>query len=448
MAETNYHINYSFEDIQRYLNGSMTAKEMHDMERAALNDPFLAAAIEGYTASDFSQSQKHLNEIAAALQGEKEKTKVVPLQQNKNYWWRVAASVAALIGVGAFTFYLVNSGSKDSKKAQSDLVQVQPKESAAEKLNDSNASAPAKDTALPMIADNKLYNKKEATVDQLQLHYSKTQPSAEAEKSASSIVPFNQFPDSGNVTISANRNAEANNTNNNDAVAATPEIQKEMKVDSTIFLKALPGRVSGITTTEGFLNKLNTFSGRVYDNNNKPLPGALVNAGKKTATATDANGNFLLTSADSILNVYVSSVGYQSLNAQLSTKYTNNLYVIPDHQSLSEMVVSGYSNKKKSLNKSATPDTDSAYPLGGWQNFSNYVQLSLRGDDTSETYSSAGGNVELEFWIDKQGNPYDIKITKPLNDSTNAAAVDIIKNGPRWMPAQKNKKAKVTIPFH
>jgi hypothetical protein len=49
MAEQNTHINYSAEDIERYLKGKMSAKEMHDMEKAALQDPFLADAIEGFS---------------------------------------------------------------------------------------------------------------------------------------------------------------------------------------------------------------------------------------------------------------------------------------------------------------------------------------------------------------------------------------------------------------
>jgi outer membrane biosynthesis protein TonB len=38
---------YSADDIQRYIDGKMTAGEMHAIEKAALEDPFLADAIEG-----------------------------------------------------------------------------------------------------------------------------------------------------------------------------------------------------------------------------------------------------------------------------------------------------------------------------------------------------------------------------------------------------------------
>ena len=56
MAEQNAHINYSVEDIERYLKGKMSAKEMHDMEKAALQDSFLADAIEGFINASFEKS--------------------------------------------------------------------------------------------------------------------------------------------------------------------------------------------------------------------------------------------------------------------------------------------------------------------------------------------------------------------------------------------------------
>lgn len=43
------HIYYTLQDIERYLNGSMTPQEMHELEKAALTDPLLADAIDGYS---------------------------------------------------------------------------------------------------------------------------------------------------------------------------------------------------------------------------------------------------------------------------------------------------------------------------------------------------------------------------------------------------------------
>ena len=39
---------YTAADIERYHAGSMPAEQMHALEKAAMEDPFLADALEGY----------------------------------------------------------------------------------------------------------------------------------------------------------------------------------------------------------------------------------------------------------------------------------------------------------------------------------------------------------------------------------------------------------------
>ena len=104
MAESSTHINYTFEDIQRYVQGKMSATEMHALEKAALQDPFLSDAIEGYREVPSPLAQQHLNEINAALQKEKQDSKIIPLKKN-NQWFRIAAVIILLAGVGVIGAY-------------------------------------------------------------------------------------------------------------------------------------------------------------------------------------------------------------------------------------------------------------------------------------------------------------------------------------------------------
>ncbi len=100
--ERNSSYNYSFADIDRYVSGIMSAAEMHDIERAALQDPFLADAIDGYREKDSQQSQQHLNEITAALQGVKSESRIIAMPKKRNYAWLIAASSIAVIGISIF----------------------------------------------------------------------------------------------------------------------------------------------------------------------------------------------------------------------------------------------------------------------------------------------------------------------------------------------------------
>ena len=97
--------NYTFTDINRYVSGGMSAAEMHDIERSALQDPFLADAIEGYRDADGQQSLQHLNEITAVIQAEKAEPKVVAMPQKRSYAWLAAASLIAVAGISVFLLY-------------------------------------------------------------------------------------------------------------------------------------------------------------------------------------------------------------------------------------------------------------------------------------------------------------------------------------------------------
>jgi hypothetical protein len=55
-------------DIEKYLKGELTPAERHALEKKALNDPFLADALEGaeqIKAADFSNDVTQLNEQIA-----------------------------------------------------------------------------------------------------------------------------------------------------------------------------------------------------------------------------------------------------------------------------------------------------------------------------------------------------------------------------------------------
>ena len=68
MSEGNHIEKFSAAVIEKYHKGLLTAKEMHELEKAALEDPFLADALEGYalpdiaTATDLQDLKNRLDE--------------------------------------------------------------------------------------------------------------------------------------------------------------------------------------------------------------------------------------------------------------------------------------------------------------------------------------------------------------------------------------------------
>ena len=151
MAEKEANTNYGFSDIHRYLNGQMTAKEMHDMERAALQDPFLADAIEGYENANKQQSEKHLNEITAAVQGNHQRGKIIAISKRKRYGWLAVASVLFCLGISVFVLYQNKNNNKLAVVTSNDVKRGKTKDSFDHENN--KLSAPKEDSVAVTMRD-------------------------------------------------------------------------------------------------------------------------------------------------------------------------------------------------------------------------------------------------------------------------------------------------------
>jgi hypothetical protein len=140
-------VHYDAADIERYYNGQMTVAERHALEKAALDDPFLADAMEGYSSrqvnvhADMNELNKRLDERTG---------KVVPIKKSRYAWLRIAALLLLMISGGLLTYNYFFANRKN------DVAIVETKERAANKdsitsnqqANESKNDSPAatKDT--------------------------------------------------------------------------------------------------------------------------------------------------------------------------------------------------------------------------------------------------------------------------------------------------------------
>src|SRR6478736_9827875 len=98
MKQDQEHIKtYSARDIQQYLEGKLSPAEMHALEKAALDDPFLADAIEGYTVVNTEQQNDDLHSLRLDLE------KRINKQQKKSTLfpiWMRAAMIVLAVSIG------------------------------------------------------------------------------------------------------------------------------------------------------------------------------------------------------------------------------------------------------------------------------------------------------------------------------------------------------------
>lgn len=417
---------YGAPDFERYYAGQMTAQEMHALEKAALDDPFLADALEGYKLTRTPVAD--VAWLKEQLQGKTRRVKVVPLVPKKNFpILRIAALVLLLAGAGWGVHSLMDHRSDrlalEQKQESAPVVQKTPEavvvtdtaSKTIQPLKEESAATPAPPTAtLPRRSAKKpvIRTEERATV-------------------TAAAAPVTEVKDADSGQPMLLRRADAR-----DVTA----VQRKAEV----LPPALEGRVAGVQLQE--VAAANTFQGRVVDANNQGVPNATVSLrNNRTGVTTDVAGNFSLNATDSTVKATVSAVGFESQNITLSRQQEKNDIVLqPNDQGLNEVVVVGYGKKKRGP-LARSRHTEAPAPAQGWDHFEDYLQKNRKPASALSPKGLKGG-VVLTFEVNRKGAPTDIKVDSSLSPQYDAEAVRLLREGPKWK-RPKEARGKVTIHF-
>jgi hypothetical protein len=458
MAENSNIKNFTAVDIEKYHRGLLTPQEKNALEKAALEDPFLADALEGYGIPGLHVSAD-IQELKKRLSDKIEQTKAIPISAkttNRFYWWRVAAVILLIAGAG-YLVYQVGFSKRSNDIAQSQAGKKNQADDNGFRSGNSN----------------------------LQNTNQSLSPSGPAEKS-------NQPDTNANITTTPSPKQPSSipaltGKNNNSGIAAA---QKDNKSPSVFTQDDSEVKEAGIKKTEGkilaatknpvadgdgvtdisdksktaALNKAsqevttirrsdiqyrgNIFHGRVLDVNNNAIPFAnITNTSDSVGTYADAKGYFSLVSTDSVLDVEVKSVGFNNLNVRLKNTVNDNTVVMEEERTVAEKILmdTAKSNAIKRSMKPITP-VEEAEPEDGWGLYDTYVLNNIKVPETIKL-NDKKGEVEVYFEIDKNGEPFNFKITKSLCEACDKEAIRLIKEGPKWKRKAKKGRATVTISF-
>jgi hypothetical protein len=258
---------YTADDFKRYHAGAMPTAEMHELEKAALEDPFLADALEGYlNTPSFENDIKELKERL----NKKRNKKIFSISSvAQSGWWRIAALFIIIAGAGYF-FYKVNLTEKENTIAKNDIATSAIKTDSTVALKTDSVSA-ANDIAFENHQPGKFEEKKKTILPQ----------------------------------IESNKEKEIR-INENKKPALSPAPEMKTKKDFAY------SEVNKIAANENNLQDSSRFllKGRVTDEKGEPLAFATVKDNSNNAALTDTTGKFLLRSPDSNAIATISAPGY------------------------------------------------------------------------------------------------------------------------------------------
>jgi TonB family protein len=436
-------INYTAADIEKYWSGGLSSVEMHAMEKAAMDDPFLADALEGY---------REANSAVAGLDTLKEKlakrvgasVPVVNLKYKRFAWMRAAAAIIIIAGAGLLIQQLFFNRNNDS------LATFDTKEKQSE-----NAKQ------LPPIVQDSINKNKDlqAIADTPAKSAQKWSLSATINSTVHTPVDSNKKNEESDIVLQKNEpvnvtagletfaNAERKSGSAKEKADAGRSINdssalNDKKADGLRSVAKPQAKPAGNEDDRlGNLALNNTYNYRVVDAQHNPVPFAnVMNTRDNVGTYTDIRGHFNLVSSDSVLNVQIRSLGYNAANYRLVPGSAQPGDLVLKEDERPETVVQ---NRKVVSSVSRKDSADIEEPEVGWGNYNTYVSNNIQIPETVRAKNTRR-DVELSFDIDKTGQPINIKVTRSSQcKECDEEAKRLLKEGPKWK--RKGKKSKATI---
>ncbi|HEX6427414.1 MAG TPA: carboxypeptidase-like regulatory domain-containing protein [Niastella sp.] len=462
---------YSAADIQRYVQGKLSAREMYAMEKAALDDPFLADAMEGMQQAladhDENLVTGQLNQLQQQFQTRTAGTGKVVAFKPFRYWQAVAAAVVVIIS-GVWIYSLVTN----PDGSNTEVVVAQRKQPTPAPVVADTQEMPVSTDSITMqgntanattrSTDTYYKNKKEVTAS---TPVPAAPPAPEtpslARQKTDSLKP-NMDDNRGDIASNKKVTAKDVAAEKQEAAptpaAAVPEsLMKARRTEDakaqersreteliTIAKSDSPKKSSGYNNN--FSNNLSgVIKGQVTDLNNNPVANAYVQIPKNNNNIiTDKTGFFKIPVSDSVVDVAVNVTGYGTQNFRLQNNAAmNQLQLQPANAALNKPVVNEVKGKKVALNRSNYPSTmvHDAEPVNGWAAFDQYLEKNKK---TISAGIISAGHVVVSFQVNKKGTLSDFKIEQSLSKTYDDEAIRLITEGPAWK-LLKGRKARITV---
>jgi CarboxypepD_reg-like domain len=404
---------YSAEYIRKYLDGQLSDQAMQLLEKAALEDPFLADAIEGYEESrkqavSFETGIADLRaKLAERINQRKRKTGIL-FQLSK---WQVAASFLVVIGLAIFTVNYVNKkpGITQTNPRPEPTTETS-KKPPQENINRDDSIKPDEQTiaAVKPLKTGKIsINKKEKALSQKADESIPDQNTGKSSATVSSGVFTDTLQETEKSELLAKKDVTA-------PVAGTIQGLKVEEYSGT--------DVKRIGSPSG-----NYIKGVVIDDKGMPIPFAEVNLkGTNRHVFTDTAGFFKLYMKDPRLAalIYVQPTGYESVSAELKpdSNITNTIQMRPSSVVLNKAVLLKY-NKPPSVI--------------GWDAFYSYIDSNKK---INTTDSLLKGEEVISFLLHPDGKLSSFKVEKSVSKAHDEEILRLIRLAPALKSQEKKKQ--------
>lgn len=425
-------------DIENYLTGKLTPAEMHALEKRALDDPFLADALEGAALIDATDFSKDIAELNQRIAKQKSSTWLWPM--------RIAAGVA-LVAVSMIAVWLFLKQDQEQTLAlqpetSNELPKTQPKIETPPPT-ETKQSAPAPDTTSPASQ-----SKKEIHSTPRVKRSKQPAPLVAETKTAEQLPELSETLADNNVTkdnvsepATSIARKETSKVTSND-----PEKKQEIRLPSANEIKIAEGYIAAVDARPTIV------TGRVLSaEDGTPLPNVSVALkGTGVITKTDAHGRYSITANSREKTLVYSSEGLESTEVKIDGIDSTYLPV--------KIEMTDAAQEEAAVETSGMRDfgptnvyTIPAHPETGNRAFKQYLEKSYKYPKEARDLK-VEGTVMIEFKVDATGALSEFRIVRGIGNGCDEEVIRLILQGAKWIPTTKdgtpvNDKARVKFKF-
>lgn len=437
-------------DIEKYLRGELSAAEMHALERAALNDPFLAEALEGVEHAGGADNFLHdLHKLNKSVHQRSHKRKHKTLQ----IWGWTTAAAATLLLVLISGFMVITLLREQRRELQA--------QRAEERLLLEMTSS--RDTLTVVLPPRIAYHES-GTVEPPSREQSTSGQRREApsvQRAPDRAQGDQQQSDEIQTAPEEAADTKAQLRENQDAErepialadvpeTITPEEKPEEEEPEEISKRyskkaespVVAGQVRSETPSPSRAAQVETAArvlrGKVTSSTDGDgLPGVnVVVKGSGVGTITDVDGNYEIIVSEKDPTLVFSFIGFQRHEVRATGHQEVNVSLEEDVASLSEVVVTGFGVES---GKAISGPYRSPEPSGGRSSFKDYLSKAVR-YPAEAIQNKTEGRVTVRFSVEPDGKLTNFEVIKGIGSGCDEELIRAIQQGPSWQSARRGEE--------